>query len=219
MSHFDIGAWTDFARGCAAEADRAAMEAHLASGCRRCRGTVDLLQRVVVAVKAEGLIEPPADVVHYAKAISALQRPRTSGTWTVARLVYDSLRQPLPAGLRADAQAARHAVFETGDLFIDLRVEREQDRLAMQLVGQLTHRADPNRMMSVSPVLLLDRKAVIGHAVTNRFGEFQMDYPPGRDLRLCIAFAPDHRVEVSLNQLAGGPPGTKRDRGSRPEIA
>ena len=135
----------------------------------------------------------------------------------MARLVYDSLREPLPAGLRADAHAARHAVFETADLFIDLRVEREHDRPSMRLVGQLTHRADANRMMTVSPVLLLDRTAVVGHAVSNRFGEFQMDYPPGRDLRLCIAFAPDHRVEVSLNQLAGGPPGTKRDPGSRPK--
>jgi hypothetical protein len=219
MTHFEIGDWTDFVRGCAADTDRAAMEAHLAGGCHSCRATVDLLQRVVITVRGDRLFDPPADVVHCAKAISALQRPRAVGEWSVARLIYDSLREPLPAGLRADASAARHAVFEAGELFLDLRVEREHDQPQMRLVGQLTHRADPNRMMTVSPVLLLARQDVIAHAVLNRFGEFHMDYPPGRDLRLCIALTKDHRIEVSLNQLAGVPPGTRRDRGSRPKNA
>ena len=219
MSHFDTGDWTDFARGCAADADRAAMQAHLAGGCRRCRATVDLLQRIDVAVRADRLHEPPANVVRCAKAISALQRPREIGGWRAARLVFDSLREPLPAGIRADTRAPRHAVFETGDLSIELRVEREQDPPRIRLVGQLTHRADPDRSLTASPVLLLARHDVVAHAVSNRFGEFQMDYPPARDLRLCIALPPpDQRVEVSLNQLAG-PPGRKRVRGSRPKNA
>jgi hypothetical protein len=217
MSHFDIGAWTDFARGCAAAADRAAMQAHLSAGCGRCQTTLNLLQRIVVTVRGDGLQEPPPDVVRCARAISALQRPRTSGAWNVARLVYDSLREPLPAGIRADTRASRHAVFEAGDLFIDLRVEREHDQSLMRLVGQLTHRADPNRVLTASPVLLMGRRDVVAHAVSNRFGEFQMDYPPARDLRLCIALAPtDQRIEVSLNQLAGEQAGRKRVRGSRP---
>jgi hypothetical protein len=220
MSHFDTGDWTDFARGCAADADRAAMQAHLAGGCRRCRATLDLLQRVVVAVRADGLHEPPANVVRCAKAIAALQRPRAIGGWRAARLVFDSLLQPLAAGIRNDSSGARHAVFEAGDLFIDLRVEREQDKPLMRLVGQLTDRTDPNRLVTASPVLLLARQDVVAHAVSNRFGEFQMDYPPGRDLRLCIALAPpEHRIEVSLNQLAREQRGKKRVRGSDPKNA
>ena len=217
MNHFDITNWTDFARGCVAGADRAPMQAHLDGGCRRCRATVDLLQRVVAAVRADGLSEPPPDIVRCAKAISALQRPRASGGWSVARLIYDSLREPLPAGMRADVRAWRHAVFEAGGLFIDLRVEREQAQ--MRLVGQLTHRDDPNRFPTASPVLLLARRDVVAHAVSNQFGEFQMDYPPTRDLRLCIALPdPAPRVEVSLNQIAGDQSGPKRVRGSHPKF-
>jgi hypothetical protein len=136
----------------------------------------------------------------------------------VARLIYDSLREPLPAGLRADTRASRHAVFEAGSLFIDLRLEREQAQ--MRLVGQLTHREDPTRFPMASPVLLLGRRDVVAHAVSNQFGEFQMNYPPVRDLRLCIAL-PDHpasRVEVSLNQIAEDRPARKRVRGSRPKF-
>lgn len=220
MTHFDIGGWTDFARGCAADADRAAMQEHLDGGCRRCRATADLLQRVVVAVRGDGLHEPPVNVVRCARAISALQRPRATGGWSVARLVYDSLRQPLPAGIRADSRASRHAVFEADELSVELRVERELDQPLMRLVGQLTHRVDPDRLLTASPVLLLAREDVVAHAVSNRFGEFQMDYPPAKDLRLCIALAPPHqRVEVSLNQLSGERPGRKRVHESRPKNA
>jgi hypothetical protein len=220
MSHFDIASWTDFARGCASVGDRAAMEVHLADGCRSCQATVELVQRVVVTVRGDGLHEPPPDVVRCARAISALQRPRTTGAWSVAQLIYDSLRQPLPAGLRADTRAARHAVFEAGELFIDLRIEREHDQSLTRLVGQLTHRADPNRVVTASPVLLLGRRDVVAHSVSNRFGEFQMDYPAARDLRLCIALTPpDQRIEVPLSQLAGEQPRRKRVRGSRPKRA
>jgi hypothetical protein len=220
MNHFDIADWTDFARGCVAAPDRAPMQAHLDGGCRRCRATVDMLQRVVAAVRAaEALSEPPADIVRCAKAISALQRPRTAtGGWSVARLIYDSLREPLPAGMRAQTPTSRHAVFEAGGLFIDLRLEREQAQ--MRLVGQLTQRDDPTQFPTASPVLLLTRRDVVAHAVSNQFGEFQMEYPPARDLRLCIALPdPASRVEVSLNQIAGDQPAPKRVRGSRPKSA
>ena len=220
MTHFDIGGWTDFARGCVADPDRAAMQTHLDSGCRPCRATADLVQRIVVAVRGDGLHEPPANVVRCARAISALQRPRATGGWSVARLVYDSLRQPLPAGIRADTRTARHAVFEADELSIELRVERELDQPLMRLVGQLTHRVEPDRLLTASPVLLMAREDVVAHAVSNRFGEFQMDYPPARDLRLCIALAPPHqRVEVSLNQLSGERPARKRVHGSSPGTA
>jgi hypothetical protein len=216
VSHFDISDWADFARGCAADAERAAMEAHLAGGCRRCRATVDLVQRVVVAVRADGLQEPPANVVRCAKAISALQRPRATGGWGLARLVYDSLRQPLPAGIRTDAHPARHAAFEAGHLLVELRLEREPDQPLMRMVGQLTRRDDPAQVVTASPVLLLTPNEVVAHAVSNRLGEFQMDYPPSRDLRLRIALAPpEPRIELRLSQLAVPEPAKKRVPGSR----
>src|SRR4051812_50046886 len=101
MNHFDIADWTDFARGCVTAPDRAPMQAHLDGGCRRCRATVDMLQRIVTAVRAaDALAEPPADIVRCAKAISALQRPRTaSGGGGVGRPVYDNPRGTPPAGL------------------------------------------------------------------------------------------------------------------------
>lgn len=213
-SHFDIADWADYGRGCAAPADRAAMQAHLEAGCRRCRALADLVQRIVVSARSGVLAEPPPDVLRCAKALSALQRPRAGGGWSLARLVYDSFQEPLTAGMRADDRPPRHAVFEAGDFLVDLRVEPEPG--SVTLVGQLSHRAGRGRPLDEAPVLVMARQDVVAHAIYNRFGEFQLEYPPRRDLRLCIALAPpDQRIEVSLNAFARPAPGRKRDRGSR----
>jgi hypothetical protein len=207
MNHFDISDWTDFARDCAADVARAAMEAHLASGCSRCRARLDLVQRVVATTRAERGYEPPAGVVRCAKAISALQRPRSSVAQLVARLVYDSFRSPLPAGMRAEDRVSRHTLYEAGDFFLDLRLEQEKESPFVTLVGQLTNRTDPDSSLVGAPVLLMARKDIIAHSVYNRFGEFQMDYPPAPHLRLCVALdPPGKRIELSLNRLVSEMP-------------
>jgi hypothetical protein len=53
----------------------------------------------------------------------------------------------------------------------------------------------------------MTRKEIVAHAVYNRFGEFQMDYPPSRHLRLCISVnPPGRRLELSLNRLVAEMP-------------
>ena len=203
MNHFDISDWTDFVRGCASAADRMLMESHLATGCRRCGATAELMKRVAASSRADNLYDPPADVVRCAKALSPLQRPRSSMAGMMARLVYDSFRDPLPAGLRAGDRISRHTVFEAGDFLLDLRAEQDKEAQVVTLVGQVTNRTDPDKPLDKAPVLVMARKEVIAHALYNRFGEFQMDYPPARHLRLCVALAPPgKRIEVSLNRLA-----------------
>src|SRR3989442_1049638 len=124
MKHFDISEWTDFVRG--VTSDRSPMEAH-ASRCVRCRATLSLVTRIVQSARTEGQYEPPDRLVRWAKAISALQRPeRSSVLRLVARLVYDSFREPLPAGLRAADRVSRHALYEAGNFSVDLRLEQEK---------------------------------------------------------------------------------------------
>jgi hypothetical protein len=217
MNHFDISDWTDFARGCAADPDRAGMEAHLTSGCRRCRATLHLLQRVVASTRADDVYEPPADIVRCAKAISAMQRPRSSVARLLGRLIYDSFSEPLPAGMRAEDRVSRHTLYEAGEFFVDLRLEQEKGSPFVTLVGQLTNRTNPESSLPGAPVLLMAQKDIIAHAVYNRFGEFQMDYPPARHLRLCVALdPPGKRIELSLNRLvAEMPPASGTARPSR----
>jgi hypothetical protein len=203
MKHFDISEWSDFARGVTDEADQASMNAHVASGCVPCRDTLDLVNRVLESARADVRSEPPEHVVRCAKAIGTLLTPRRTGlSRLVARLVYDGFRDPVPAGLRAEDRVSPHGLYEAGPFSIAVRLEQERGASIASLVGQLTNREAPDSDMAEAPVLLLAGPDVVAHTTYNRFGEFQMDYPPSRNLRLCVGLDhPAKRLEVLLKPL------------------
>ena len=206
MKHFDICQWTDFARGVVPGPDRATMDVHLSSqGCVHCRATLALVRRVVAIARAEDRYTPPEYVVRCVKAISAVRRPQgTRFPGLVARLVYDSFRDPVPAGIRAQDRISRHALFEAENFCLDLQLEHDGGTPLVTLMGQLTNRKDPDHCVAEAPVLLMARKDVVAHTVSNPFGEFQMEYPPARHLRLCVPLDPSgKRIEVPLDRLAG----------------
>ena len=207
MKHFDISEWADLALGTVTAGNRAAMEAHLSSGCVLCRSALDFVQRVSAVAQAARRFEPPADVVRWAMAISAMQRPpKTSLVRLIGRLVYDSFSAPV-SGMRAEDRASRHALYEAGNFCLDLRLEHERESGLVTLVGQVTDREAPDRPMAGAPALLTARKAIVAHAACNRFGEFQMEYPPAPHLRLCVAVdQAGKRIEIPLAPLETAPP-------------
>src|SRR5262245_32878872 len=202
MKHFDISDWADFARGTAPDADRATMQTHLVAGCRRCNATLAFVKRVVAATQADSLYGPPEAVVRYAKAIGTMLRPqRTPVSRLVARLVYDSFRDPAPIGLRAEDRVSRHTTHEAGNLAVDLRLEHMKGSPVATLVGQLTNHQEPEGAMAEASVMLMSSKDIIAHTVYNRFGEFQLDYAPSRNLRLFVDVSSGKRLELSLGRL------------------
>jgi hypothetical protein len=214
MMHFDITSWTDFARGVASDADRAAMDSHLRSGCRRCADALDLVRRIVASTGADARSAPPDDVVRRVKLLSALQSPRRSGlSLLVARLVHDSLRDPLPVGLRASDRISRHVVYEAGDFAVDLQVEQEPGAEIVRLAGQVTNRLAPDGLLTEAPVVLIGRGEVVAGAMYNRFGEFEIEYPPAAGFRLSIALAGDGaRIDIPLGSGLGArkPPARRK---------
>ena len=203
MKHFDINDWADFARGTATDADRAAMETHVTAGCRRCNATLAFVKRVVSTTRADALYNPPESVVRCAKAIGTMLRPqRIPVSRLIARLVYDSFRDPAPVGLRAEDRVSRHTTHEAGNFAVDLRLEQMKGSPVATLVGQVTNRQEPEGTLAEAPVMLMTSKDIIAHTVYNRFGEFQMDYAPSRNLRLCVDVSPGKRIELSLSRLA-----------------
>lgn len=203
--HFDIGEWADFVRGVAKPAHRASMEAHLSSGCRACRSTVDLLRQIVAITAAEAQYQPPASAVRCAKAILALQRPEKMRRLPrlLTRLVYDTFREPLPAGARAQRQITQQALYEAGDFSLDLMVEHERGAAEFSLVGQIAHRKEPTKPVAGVPVFLMASGKTVARTVSNQFGEFHMDCQPQEGLQLHVPVVHDggRRIEVSLNRL------------------
>ena len=212
MKHFDVWQWAEFVRGLSEGVARSAMEMHLSSRCSGCQRTVDLLRGVAVTAQSEASYEPPEHAIQRAKAIWALYRPETARfPRLLARLVLDSAREPLPAGMRTQDRPSRHVLYEAGSCYLDLQIEHQPASGLMTLIGQLTDREKSAASTAVVPVWLMERKSLVASTLCNRFGEFQLQYEPAPHLRLCVPLrAAGKRLEVPLNRLAPGRPSRPR---------
>ena len=204
VSHYEITQWADFARGLVTGAAKMEMQRHLASGCTRCSRIETLLNRVVKATAADAACEVPEDVTQAALAIFSLQQPGKAPLLPriLARLVYDSFLQPLPAGVRAQQRLSRQAMYEAGDYCVDLRLEQEPGSSQVTMVGQVADRGQARQPLQEAPVMLMSGREVVARAVSNRFGEFQIEYQPRKSLRLHVSVEGDaKRIEVPLDAL------------------
>ena len=188
------------------------METHLSAGCPRCERIVNVLRGVAVAACAEANYEPPERAIRYARAIYSLSRPeRVSFPRLIARLVYDSGRAPLAAGMRGQNRLSRHALYEAGTYCLDVQVEHQPGSGLVSLTGQLADRNKPTTSTADLPVWLMDRKRLVTSTVSNRLDEFHLEYAPARTLQLQVPLpAVKKRLALSLNQLYAGPLGGAR---------
>ncbi len=207
MKHFEAGQWADLVRGVAGDRERVEMEAHLASGCRICRRTAEILRDVAAMASAEGRYQLPEYAVHNARAVFVLQRPERVHLFPriVAHLVYDSFREPLPAGVRARHRLTRHALYEAADYSLDLRLEHQTGKSVVNLVGQIANKKDPGRAPDRLPVFLMSGKEIVARTLSNSFGEFQMEYQPRQHLGLFVQPNPGARshIEIALTGFSG----------------
>jgi hypothetical protein len=221
MNHFTIWQWVDFARGVAGESDRAAMDAHLASGCARCTRVVTTLRRVTAIARAEADAEPPEGAIRYAKALFSLYRPEKSGFGRlIGRLIHDSALAPLPAGMRAEARSTRYLLYQAGSYYLDVQVQHDPESARLTFVGQLSDRAVQPTSTANLPIWLMDRKGLVASAFSNRSGEFQLECAPARTLQLRVPLpALGKRMDVSLNSLTKRGSGRNAPSRARPSTA
>jgi len=206
-----VEVWVDYARGLVGEEARAAMNAHLSDGCSRCQRTADVLGRFVEVAAQDLQNEPPEPVVQRAEAIFESRRPvdLKTLTTTIARLVHDSLRDPLPLGARTLGRP-HQALYETDGHSIHIQLEgerpgREGTIPRLVVVGQIIDRSQPGRRLEDVPVLLKSGRQVTATAVTNGLGEFHIECRPGPGLRLEIPVGDGSVIELPvLARTEGG---------------
>jgi hypothetical protein len=193
----------DFVRDLGEQDVRAAMATHLATPCSRCERIVNVLRRVAVTARGELGYEPPPEAIRCAQAIYSWHQPEDTGfPRLIARLVHDSMRAPLAAGMRAESRLSRHVLFEAGSYYLDLQLERQPASGLVTLVGQLANRTRTEPGAAEMPVWLKEKKKLVATTFCNRFGEFQLEYAPARNLQLHVPLPEARkRLEVSLNSL------------------
>jgi hypothetical protein len=201
MKHFSVWELVDFARGIVEPGIRSAMNAHLGS-CASCRRTVEMLRTVAdLAVKEHGY-EPPEHTMRYARAIYSLHRPEKSGlARLIARLVHDSARQPLPAGIRAEDRLSRHLVYQAESYYLDLQLEYQPSG-RVTLIGQLANQGEPALSTANVPVCLMERATLLATTLCNQLGEFHLECTPSHNLRLHMPLpTAGKQLEVPLSDL------------------
>lgn len=110
---------------------------HLAT-CDVCRAETAWINRLLEAAAVGPLPAPPPAVIARAAGIpDALPRVASrSAGWSLARLAFDALASPAPAGVRGAAAARRLFTSDAGTIDVEV-VEDPADGEAWRIVGQL----------------------------------------------------------------------------------
>jgi hypothetical protein len=208
MKHYTIEKWVDFFRGLTATEERAEMELHLASGCEECQSLSRLTSRLVDTSRNLASTEVPDYAMRLARAIFPVrvaQRP-TRGNRLPIELIFDSFLVPAPAGLRATWQVGWQGLYRAGECSVDLRIEPELKSARASVIGQISNHVAPSVEMSNLAVSLRAGKAVLAETLSNRFGEFQMEYEQQAQLKLWIHLTESRTIQVPLKKLTSDQP-------------
>jgi hypothetical protein len=147
--------------------------------CQQCRADITLLQWLGDFGPQERQYEPPAWGLANAEKVFKLKKPGsvTIAKELVANLVFDSFSQPLPIGVRQRDLPSRQALYQAGNVLLDLKIELgdEQGLLIGQIVSDKGE-VDVNGLN----IEITQAGQVFGKSTTNALGEFIFqDLPKG----------------------------------------
>jgi hypothetical protein len=203
VRHFDITEWADYVRSTVSSDQHKLMQTHLQAGCTKCERIKGLLSKFAAVCSREASYQIPRAAEQQVKAmISLIKAPRRSAMQRLwGTLVYDSVNDPQPVGVRGTHQINRQVLFHAGDYSVDLRFEHEKGSASMVLVGQIANQKAPDELLANLPVILVAGNREVTRSISNTFGEFQLEYVPESDLRLLVPLeSRGQELEVQLGK-------------------
>ena len=209
MKHFSTEDWIDFVNQAIPAVERKAMEKHLATGCKSCKETVSLWQKVRKQASAEAAYQPSTGLVRLAKAafaaskLSAAPKPSRG----LVQVLFDSFAQPALAGARSAALGTRQMLYRADPYQIDIQVEGKPASNRLIVTGQLLDMSQPTIVGSNVQVTLSNRRGNSVLAATNEFGEFSGEIENSGDLELSISGQGEKPIIISLRNALGKLPG------------
>lgn len=111
----------------------------------------------------------------------------------MARLVFDSLSQPLTAGVRSGASDSRQLVFEAEGTMLDLVLDSRPQSGTLSLIGQVVDKGGAKvAPRQVAVILWTETGQPLAETSANEFGEFQLEFAAQDRLRLSVEI-PGHK--------------------------
>jgi hypothetical protein len=188
MAHFATEEWADFARKRTTPEFEATMQAHLDDGCSACVDTARILQGVMELAGKLNSYRPSESCVRLVKALYNIV-PRQAAQYRAVelmRLVFPAFPALVAEGLRASEIPNPHFLFQREDLLLDVQVEVRLESGRASMVGQLMDPSRPGRSFADRTITLMRQNTELARAVTNRFGEFHLEFKPAEDMMLAI---------------------------------
>lgn len=179
----------DYIDGRLGDAADSLVASHLGAGCLKCDEVRQWYVRVRDIAATDEQIDPPAWVLQRALRLFSAQRTDTTVgklKQFVARLVFDSLSQPVIEGVRLTQSPARQLLYRANAYSIDLQIATRQESVA-GVYGQVLREGE-TRFDSVSGlrIELTGEGRVLHTALTNEMGEFEFDKVRHGDYELRI---------------------------------
>src|SRR5882672_11323386 len=188
MKHFSSQEWVDFVNQVTLGDRRESMQKHLATGCKRCKETVSIWQRVSRTAASEATYQPPADAVRLAKAAFAtagISQAQVKPQGLI-EILFDSFLQPAVAGARSVVVGTRQMLYRADPYQIDIQIEPKPGSNRLVITGQLLDLRHPEVVGREIEVTLSNRRGNTVLAPTNHFGEFSGEIENTGDLELSM---------------------------------
>ncbi|MCU1235734.1 MAG: hypothetical protein JWP63_3701 [Candidatus Solibacter sp.] len=211
MKHYAIDQWVDFTRGVVAGDEAAQMLAHLRSGCADCgrlSAFTSKLSSICVGLNSAPVPESSLRLARAIFPVRMQDRPKR-GTRLPVEMIFDSFLVPSAVGLRSTWQVGWQGLYRAGDCSVDLRIEPALKSSRAAVIGQITNHVSPAVEMGNLPVSLRSGKQVVAETMSNRFGEFQMEYDQQTQLKLCILLRDSKSIQVPLKKFTSDQPAAK----------
>jgi hypothetical protein len=211
MKHFSTEEWIDFAKGLAPSDRQVVMQEHLATGCKRCKETVSVWQKVSKTASAEAKYQPPREVVRLAQSLfagSGLARKKNKSQSSI-EVLFDSFLQPALAGVRSTVLGMRQMLYKADPFQIDVQIEAKPGTNRLVVTGQLLDLSYPGVIGRDILVTLSNHRGSRVVVATSQFGEFSGEIENSGDLELSIPNQGSDPIVIQLRNALGNLRGGK----------
>lgn len=206
--HFTSEDWSDYLRGEIPAGHASEMRDHLDRSCEVCR------QGLLETIR---ILENSRDEANYAPFFRASVEGALDPTFTedsvrkdyrrdsrFARLTFDSTQFPAQAAVRSSADAfgstTRHLLYDAAPYSVDVRIEQLTGLPAAELVGQILSSSAVTGPLEDIRIVLMRGKDVLSKTLANAFGEFQLQFEPGKNLMVVLRL-PRETICMNLPDL------------------
>ncbi len=147
-------------------------------GCASCAKELRNWAELFETLHGSQLQDPPAYAIRNSLAIYQIPKPASTVKQVLARLVFDSFREPLAVGVRGPADA-QQLLLQGEGMDLHLRVSQAPPAI----VGQLLKRSE-RRYVSGARLSIIKQGVPVETTISDALGEFRFRQVPVGELRL-----------------------------------